>query len=166
MEHCNGRKMKKYYLFFIMHLNNDSPYKNKNKNTHTHNQTNIRTDSFFIAYPIMDFTHHSNNNQHIFTFSTHSYNRADFAPEPTSQKTTQPPKKKAKTGRTIDKLANFEYYRKKWITETSQDVAHDLTEADCEDIIDAFLGYQKWRKGGLPSNEGVLEGRKIGRNTH
>ena len=97
----------------------------------------------------MDFTHRSNNNQHIFTFSTHSYNRADFAPEPTSQKTTQPPKKKAKTGRTIDKLANFEYYRKKWITETSQDVAHDLTEADCEDIIDAFLGYQKWRKGGF-----------------
>jgi len=69
-------------------------------------------------------------------------------PAPSTEKDTPapPPKKRNKTGRSTDAESNFYHYRQVWIRDTSQQKHHDLTEADCELIIDTFLGYVGWDK--------------------
>ena len=67
-------------------------------------------------------------------------------PAPPTEKDTPatPPKKRNKSCRSTDGVTNFYNYRKVWIQDTAQQKHHDLTEADCELIIDTFLGYVGW----------------------
>jgi hypothetical protein len=78
-------------------------------------------------------------------------------PAPATEKDTPapPPKKRNKTGRSTHPETNFFHYRQVWIQETAQQKHHDLTEADCEVILDTFLGYVGWDK---PSFLKALDG--------
>jgi len=78
-------------------------------------------------------------------------------PAPATEKDTPapPPKKRNKTGRSTHPETNFYNYRQVWIQDTAQQKHHDLTEADCEVIIDTFLGYVGWDK---PTFSKALDG--------
>ena len=83
------------------------------------------------------------------------------APPPAPAPAPKTQQKRNKTCRSTNPHTNFHNYRKKWISDTAQDPAHDLTEADCEVILDVFLGYAGWKKDDTFVVDGVQFGQTL-----